>query len=126
MKWKQIRLELARTNEFPTGSASRAYLVQLPVNEEGLIDEEVLKATPQRARVRRHWPNEPDMSGYVIRTPKRCAVSRNERSSLWRFGWFSSEGIVGPALLVAPMQRFYLHFVVTLSGAGTIPLWRLR
>ena len=75
MQWKQIRLELARTKDFPMGSASRAYLVQLPVNDDGMIDEEGLKATPQRARIRRHWPNEPDMSGYVIRTPKGWAFS---------------------------------------------------
>jgi len=75
MEWKRVRLELARTPEFPKGSASRAYLVHLPLDERGVIDEAVLKATPQRARVRRHWPNEPEMSGYVIRTPKGWAFS---------------------------------------------------
>lgn len=75
MNWKQICLELARTKDYPTGSPSRAYLVQLPVNDDGIINEDVLRTTPQRARVRRHWPNEPDMSGYVIRTPKGWAFS---------------------------------------------------
>lgn len=75
MKWKRVRLELGRTREFPQGSASRAYLVHLPVSDDGLIDEAVLQAAPGRARVRRHWPNEPDMSGYVIRTPKGWAFS---------------------------------------------------
>lgn len=75
MNWKSIRLELARTPEFPNGSASRAYLLRLPLDEEGLIDEAVLKRSPARATVRRHWPNEPDLSGYVIRAGGGWAFS---------------------------------------------------
>jgi len=67
MNWQSIRLELARTPDFPEGSVSRAYLLHLPLNESGLIDEPLRKSLPGRATVRRHWPNEPDLSGYVIR-----------------------------------------------------------
>ena len=75
MDWKHIRLELGRTKEFPEGSASRAYLLRLPVGDDGLIDTAALKAAPARATVRRFWPNERDMSGYVIRTPAGWAFS---------------------------------------------------
>jgi hypothetical protein len=75
MKWKNIRLELARTKDFPEGSASRAYLLRLPLEDDGLIDEQSLKEAPARATVRRFWPNQPDMSGYVIRTPRGWAFS---------------------------------------------------
>lgn len=75
MNWKSIRLELARIKEYPQGSASRAYLLRLPLEEDGLIDETVLRATPARATVRRFWPNEPDMAGYVMRTSKGWAFS---------------------------------------------------
>ncbi|MGE5723301.1 MAG: hypothetical protein ACM3YM_12665 [Sphingomonadales bacterium] len=75
MNWKNIRLELARTRDFPEGSASRAYLLRLPVGDDGLIDEAALRAAPARATVRRHWPSEPDMTGYVIRTPRGWALS---------------------------------------------------
>ena len=75
MNWKSIRLELARTREFPEGSASRAYLLRLPLNPDGLIDECALVRSPALATVHRYWPNEPDMSGYVIRTPNGWAVS---------------------------------------------------
>jgi len=75
MIWKNIRLELARTREFPEGSASRAYLLRLPLGDDGLIDEAALRAAPARATVRRHWPNEADMSGYIIRTPRGWALS---------------------------------------------------
>jgi len=75
MNWKSIRLELARTQGFPEGSASRAYLLHLPLDDEGLIDEPTLKGSPARATVHRFWPNERDMAGYVIRTPRGWALS---------------------------------------------------
>ena len=75
MNWTSIRLELARTPDFPEGSASRAYLLRLPLDEDGLIDETARSAAPARATVHRFWPNEPDLSGYVIRTPQGWALS---------------------------------------------------
>jgi len=75
MNWKSIRLELARTQEFPEGSASRAYLLRLPLDEHGLIDEQALGCSPAMATVHRHWPNQPDLSGYVVRTPSGWAMS---------------------------------------------------
>jgi len=75
MNWNSIRLELARTGEFPEGSASRALLLHLPLDETGLIDEETLRRAPARAWVRRFWPNERDRTGYVVRTPRGWALS---------------------------------------------------
>jgi hypothetical protein len=68
MQWKRIRLVLDQTPEFPAGSASRAYLVQLPVKEDGLVDTAILETALHRARIRRHWPNEADRSGSITRT----------------------------------------------------------
>ena len=75
MNWQSIRLELARTSDFPQGSASRAYLLRLPLADDGLIDEKALRKSPAMATVHRFWPNEPDMAGYVIRTPRGWAFS---------------------------------------------------
>ena len=75
MNWTSIRLELARTPDFPEGSASRSYLLHLPLGEDGLIDEDSLRKTPASATVRRFWPSEPDMAGYVVRTPRGWAFS---------------------------------------------------
>lgn len=80
MSWKTIRLELARAARFPQGSASRAYLLHLPVDERGTIEEEVFDRTPALATVRRHWPSERDRSGYVIR-----------RGTEWLFSFGDSE-----------------------------------
>jgi hypothetical protein len=66
MKWRSIRLELAPSAAFPLGSPSRAYLLCLPLKLDGSIDEKALPSAPVRARVRRFWPNQPDMSGVII------------------------------------------------------------
>ncbi len=67
MNWKNVRLELARTREFPNGSAGRAYLLRLPLDDVGQIDECQISENPERATVRRHWPNEPDRDGHLVR-----------------------------------------------------------
>ena len=59
MSWKSLRLELARTKEFPNGSPAHAYLLQLPLDDSGIIDEGALGLEPERALVRRSWPDEP-------------------------------------------------------------------
>jgi hypothetical protein len=75
MNWKCIRLELARTPDFPKGSASRAFLLRLPLGEDGSIDDIAFREEPRRATVRRYWPNEPDLSGHLIRRPTGWALS---------------------------------------------------
>lgn len=66
MNWKSIRLELAKTDCFPRGSAGRAYLLRLPLGEDGAIDKAALEVQPRQATVRRFWPSEPDRVGYAV------------------------------------------------------------
>ena len=75
--WKNIRLELARTNEFPAGSVSRAYLVRLPLDDNDLVDEKALQRSPQRATARRFWSTEPEESGLVARIEGGWAMHCN-------------------------------------------------
>lgn len=75
MNWQSIRLELARTKEFPEGSASRCYLLRLPLGGDGLIDADTMRTAPAQATVRRFWPNQPDLFGYVIAAPGGWAFS---------------------------------------------------
>lgn len=74
MKWKVVRLELASSWQFPRGSAGRSYLIRLPLADDGTIDRAALESYPSRATVRRHWPNQADMIGYVERTPTGYAI----------------------------------------------------
>ncbi|HTM95308.1 MAG TPA: hypothetical protein VL100_05775, partial [Croceibacterium sp.] len=73
--WKIIRLELARTAEFPEGSPSRALILRLPLADDGLIDADEVGRNPAQATVKRLWPDEPDQQGYVIRTGATRAFS---------------------------------------------------
>jgi len=68
--WNLVRLELARTPEFPEGSASRAYMLRVPLDDAGLIDEAALARRPALATVRRFWPNEADQTGHLMRHRK--------------------------------------------------------
>lgn len=64
--WKKIRLELGSTSAFPSGSVSRGYLIELPLDEDDRIDETALSLKPHRATVHRYWSTEPDESGFII------------------------------------------------------------
>lgn len=75
INWKSIRLELAETPEFPTGSATRAYILHLPLCDDGTIDEPAFRENPIIAGFRRFWPNEPDSYGVVVRTEHGWALS---------------------------------------------------
>ena len=74
MNWNTVRLELARTRDFPQGSASRAYLLRLPLDDSGAIDEGAIRSDPGHATVRRFWPNERDRSGRIVATADGWAV----------------------------------------------------
>ena len=66
MNWKSIRLELAKTGQFPAGSVSRAYLISLPLNDQDTVDRAALRKAPAKATVRRHWSTEPDQRGVIV------------------------------------------------------------
>lgn len=75
INWQSIRLELAETAEFPMGSATRAYILHLPLRDDGTIDEPAFRANPVIAGFRRFWPNEADRYGVIVRTERGWALS---------------------------------------------------
>jgi hypothetical protein len=64
--WKQIRLELGSTADFPCGSVGRAYLLRLPVGDDDHVDLAAFRKNPARAVVHRHWSSEPDQRGLLL------------------------------------------------------------
>jgi hypothetical protein len=74
MSWKTIRLELAGTRDFPAGSVSRGFLIRVPLDDAGSIDESALAMAPQKATVRRFWSTEPDRCGRVVRANGHWAI----------------------------------------------------
>lgn len=67
MAWFAVRLELARTPDFPQGSPPRAYILHLPLSD-GKIDRAAMGKGTSKALVRRFWPNQPDLTGMVVST----------------------------------------------------------
>lgn len=75
--WKNIRLELAQSPEFPKGSVSRAYLLRLPLDDNDLVDEGALLNGPRLATVRRHWSTDPDEAGLIQKVDGTWAMRCN-------------------------------------------------
>jgi hypothetical protein len=85
--WKNIRLELAGTDEFPAGSVSRGYLIRLPLNDSDLIDTAAFDLHPHRATVRRFWSSQPDETGLMLAADEDWAMrSDGEEPRLLKLG----------------------------------------
>lgn len=85
MTWKTVRLELAATEAFPRGSPARAFLLNVPITRDGLIDPVAITKNPALATVRRYWGSEPDSFGLIEAAEDswalRCGKGAGERST---------------------------------------------
>ncbi len=63
---KRIRLNLARSKEFPAGSARHGYEFVAPLNAENHIDPDLWRKHREHCGVRRFWDGEPDHLGHLI------------------------------------------------------------
>ena len=81
MSWNSIRLELAGTREFPAGSAGRAFLLRLPLLDDGSIDEAEFARHPSRGTISRFWASEPDSFGRIIRCPSGWECTCSQRGN---------------------------------------------
>lgn len=64
--FKRIRLNLARSKEFPQGSARHGYEFVAPLDQNWRIDVEQWKRDRAHCRVRRFWEGEEDQVGLVV------------------------------------------------------------
>jgi hypothetical protein len=71
MSFYRIRLELARSPEFPEGAPNRGYEIKAPLSEEGHLDEAAWRTAKDFCTVRRFWQGEPDQEGRLIHTRHR-------------------------------------------------------
>jgi hypothetical protein len=67
--FKRIRLNLARSKEFPQGSARHGYEFVAPLDGKGHIDVALWRQHKDNCRVRRFWEGEDDRSGFVVHKP---------------------------------------------------------
>ena len=66
---KHIRLELARSKEYPAGSARHGYDLIAPLDREGHIDPELWRKYRNNCRVRRFWDDEDEAVGHLVHKP---------------------------------------------------------
>jgi hypothetical protein len=66
---KRIVLHLARSKQFPEGSARRGYEFVAPLDAKGHIDPLLWHQHQDRCRVRRFWEGEDDMVGRLAHKP---------------------------------------------------------
>lgn len=66
---KRIRLDLARSKEFPAGSSRHGYEFVAPLDETGHIDPELWRKHREHCGVRRFWEGEGDEIGKLVHKP---------------------------------------------------------
>ncbi len=66
MSLQRVRLELARTREFPDGSAAHGYEFVAPLDAKGHLDTAGWATSKAACTVRRFWQGEPDEHGTLI------------------------------------------------------------
>src|SRR5258706_4821363 len=67
-----IRLDLARTPEFPEGSSAHRYEFLAPLTKDAHIDAVARKALKDRCEVTRAWGHEPRQFGFLRHVGKDC------------------------------------------------------
>ena len=67
--FKRIRLTLARSKEFPTGSSQHGYEFVAPLDANSHIDAGLWRADRDHCRVRRFWQGQEDQIGQVAHKP---------------------------------------------------------
>ncbi len=66
---KRIKLHLARSKEFPSGSARHGYEFVAPLNSKGHIDPQLWQKYREHCGVRRFWNDDDDQIGHLVHKP---------------------------------------------------------
>jgi hypothetical protein len=94
MTLRRIRLELARSAEFPEGSPERGYEFVAPLTDYGYLDEAEWRAQRDDCTVHRFWAGEDDGYGRLV----------HHRGARWAF-WYDQ----GDHEEEEPIFRFDRH-----------------
>jgi hypothetical protein len=69
MALSKIRIEMARSSEFPEGSALHGYEFVAPLDKMGHVDVDAWHKHRTQCRVKRFWKDEADEIGHLVRKP---------------------------------------------------------
>ena len=89
MSLKRIRLELARTADFPEGSPAHGYEFVAPLDPQGHLDLSEWPQAKGACTVRRFWNNEPDEHGALI----------HRRNGSWAFSYARGTMTTSPSFV---------------------------
>lgn len=67
-KLRNVRLELARTQDFPQGSSDCGYDFIAPLDDRGRLDAAAWRDQRAKCSVRRFWLDQPEESGELLHT----------------------------------------------------------
>ena len=94
--FKRIRLDLARSKEFPEGSSRRGYEFVAPLDAKGHIDPHLWHEHRDNCRVRRFWDGADEQIGHLVHKPGGAEHARwvfdydaektDDEESGYRFG----------------------------------------
>ena len=66
---KRIKLHLARSKDFPSGSASHGYEFVAPLDAKGHIDPQLWQKYREHCGVRRFWNDDDEQIGRLVHKP---------------------------------------------------------
>ena len=66
---KRIKLHLARSKDFPSGSASHGYEFVAPLDSKGHIDPQLWQKYREHCGVRRFWNGDEEQIGRLVHKP---------------------------------------------------------
>ena len=82
MAWMRVRVELARSPQFPDGSHRHGYEFVLPLDAGGRIDRKLYDRAPELCTAHRFWDGGEDATGEILRSGR----------GRWVFSWDPGEG----------------------------------
>lgn len=66
MSVRTIRLELARSPEYPEGNAARGYEFKAPLTDDGSLDQEAWPEVRKDCTFRRFWDGAAEEKGHLV------------------------------------------------------------
>ena len=118
VSWKSVRLELASSPGFPRGSASRAFLLRLPLCRDGSIDKD-----RSQAIVRRFWASEADQAGRISGLDGEWLLSCSRAGTGSSFVMRNGKLVVDQNVMIEGPDAVALPFrVVSIEPIGVSPV----
>jgi hypothetical protein len=68
-QFRRIRLNLARSKDYPNGSERHGYEFAAPLTDDGHIDPELWRQNREHCGVRRFWEGQDDEIGKLVHKP---------------------------------------------------------